>query len=139
VTGLAPGAAVAVVGAGTMGSGIAQVAAQAGHPVLLFDAREGAATAAIEAIVERLDRLVARQRLDLAARDAAAARLRPCRALDEVAPAQLVIEAIVEELEAKRRLLAALEGIVAADAILATNTSSLSITVIAAGLRRPER
>ncbi len=130
---------VAVVGAGAMGSGIAQVAAQAGHPVLLFDAMAGAAEKGRASILKGLDRLVEKGRLPTEERDALAARISIAAALGDLAPARLVVEAIVERLEVKRQVFAALEEIVAPDAILASNTSSLSLTAIAAGLKHPGR
>lgn len=130
---------VAVIGAGAMGAGIAQVAAQAGHPVLLHDARPGAASAAIEGLAVQLGKLVDKGKLDAVQREATLARLHAVQALDDLADAGLVIEAIVENLEAKRELFARLEAICTADCVLASNTSSLSITRIAAGLARPER
>ncbi|MGQ9370446.1 3-hydroxyacyl-CoA dehydrogenase PaaH [Azospirillum sp. ST 5-10] len=132
-------ASVAVIGCGAMGQGIAQVAAQGGHPVLLHDARPGAAAAARDAIAAALGRLVEKGRMAAAERDAVVARLVPVSGTADLAPASLLIEAVVEDLDVKRRLFAELEERVAADAILATNTSSLSITALAAGLARPER
>ncbi|HEU4457499.1 MAG TPA: 3-hydroxyacyl-CoA dehydrogenase [Methylibium sp.] len=130
---------VAVIGAGAMGSGIAQIAAQAGHEVRIFDAREGAAAAAIARIGEALAGLVAKGRLDAAAREATLARLAPAASIDALAGCGLAVEAIVEDLDAKRALLAQLEAVLAGDAVLATNTSSISVTAIAKGLARPER
>ena len=130
---------VAVIGAGAMGSGIAQVAAQAGHAVLLYDAMEGAAQKGRASILAGLDKLVAKGRLPPEERDALGARITVAPSLDALAGARLVVEAIVERLEVKRQVFAALEQIVAPDAILASNTSSLSITAIAAGLEYPER
>ncbi len=130
---------VGVVGAGAMGSGIAQVAARAGHPVLLFDARAGAAEAGRAAILSDFAKLVAKGRLSADEAEAAGARVQAAAALADFRDAGLVIEAIVEDLAVKRTLFRDLEGIVAEDAILATNTSSLSITAIAAGARHPER
>jgi 3-hydroxybutyryl-CoA dehydrogenase len=132
-------ATVAVIGAGTMGGGIAQVAASAGHPVLLYDALEGAAERAVARMGQALDRLVEKGRLKPEDRAALVGRITPCKTLEELAPARLVIEAILEELETKRALFAKLQDIVAEDAILASNTSSLSITALAAGLKRPGR
>jgi 3-hydroxybutyryl-CoA dehydrogenase len=132
-------AVVAVVGAGAMGAGIAQVAAQAGHPVRLHDARPGVAAAAHEVLTRTFAALAAKGRIDAEAAQRAAARIVPIDALDEVAGAALVVEAIVEDLAAKRALFAALEHIAGDDAILASNTSSLSITALAAGLRVPGR
>ena len=139
MNGLRKDALVAVIGAGAMGSGIAQVAAQAGHGVLLFDAQDGAAEKARTGILAGLDRQVEKGRLTAAEREAIAARLAVAASLAGLRDARLVVEAIVEKLEVKRQVFAGLEEIVAADAILATNTSSLSVTAIAAGLKHPER
>jgi len=132
-------AVVAVVGAGAMGAGIAQVAAQAGHPVLLHDSRPGAAADAQRALARTLEALASKGKLTADVAHAAAARIKPVAALSDLAPAAFVVEAIVEDLAAKRDLFAALESIVADDAILATNTSSLSVTALAAGTRCPGR
>lgn len=133
------GCTVAVIGAGTMGAGIAQVAAQSGHRVLLHDAREGAAADARAKLAATFDGLVAKGRLDAAAAQAAIARIEPVAAIAQLAPAGLVVEAIVENLDVKRRVFAELEGIVANDAVLATNTSSISVTAIARNLTQPAR
>ncbi|MFI9580731.1 3-hydroxyacyl-CoA dehydrogenase [Streptomyces sp. NPDC052236] len=130
---------VAVVGTGTMGQGIAQVALVAGHPVRLYDALPGRAAEAADAIRVRLDRLVEKGRMAAAERDAARGRLRPAAALTELADAALVIEAVLEQLTVKQELFTALEGIVADDCLLATNTSSLSVTAIAGALIHPGR
>ena len=122
-----------------MGAGIARVAASAGHPVLLFDARAGVAAAALTAMRSDLDRQVTRGKLSRADADATAGRIAVVDALGELAPAHLVIEAIVEDRAAKIALFRELEGIVAESTLLATNTSSISVTAIAGGLRRPER
>ena len=136
---LARDGVVGVVGAGTMGAGIAEVAAAAGHPVRLLDNRPGAAAEAHGALAARLDKRVARGKLTQVERDALVARITPVDDLEALAPARLVVEAIVEDLGIKRELFAGLEGLVADDAILASNTSSLSITELAAGLARPGR
>jgi len=130
---------VAVIGSGAMGSGIAQVAASAGHPVLLFDTRLDAADKAIAGVKATYAKLVEKGRMNAQDADAAGARLTRIGTLQEAAQAALVVEAIVENLDAKRALFTELEGIVAADCILATNTSSISVTAIAAPLRHPER
>ncbi|WP_326786709.1 3-hydroxyacyl-CoA dehydrogenase [Streptomyces sp. NBC_00151] len=130
---------VAVVGTGTMGQGIAQVALVAGHPVRLYDAAPGRAAAAAEAIGARLDRLVAKDRLTGADRDAARARLQPASDLADLADCVLVVEAVLEELDVKQRLFGELEDIVGDDCLLATNTSSLSVTAIGGALRNPGR
>jgi 3-hydroxybutyryl-CoA dehydrogenase len=132
-------APVLVIGAGVMGAGIAQVAAVAGHEVLLYDARDGAAQAALRTIGAALDALANKRRITPAAATQALARLRPIGSLKAAADARLAIEAIVEQLEAKRALFRELEAILLPDALLATNTSSISITAIAKGLQRPGR
>jgi 3-hydroxybutyryl-CoA dehydrogenase len=132
-------APVLVVGAGLMGAGIAQIAAQAGHPVFLHDTREGAAAGAISKLAETLRGLAAKGKLAAEAADAAIARLQPAAALADAASAELVVEAIVENLEAKRGLFRELETLLPETAVLATNTSSISVTAIANGLKRPER
>ncbi|MBC7284084.1 MAG: 3-hydroxyacyl-CoA dehydrogenase [Alphaproteobacteria bacterium] len=130
---------VAVIGAGTMGAGIAQVAAAAGHPVLLFDVADGAARAAIVTIGKGLDRLVTREKISRETADAIVGRIVPANGLETLSGAALVIEAIIENLDIKQALFAELEDIVVADAILATNTSSISVTSIARDLRAPAR
>ncbi|MCW5249944.1 3-hydroxyacyl-CoA dehydrogenase [Streptomyces sp. SHP 1-2] len=130
---------VAVVGAGIMGQGIAQVALVAGHPVRLYDAAPGRAREAAAAIGARLDRLVEKERLTGADRDAARARLSPVGDLAELAGCALVVEAVVERLDVKQALFRALEDVVPADCLLATNTSSLSVTAVAGALEQPGR
>jgi 3-hydroxybutyryl-CoA dehydrogenase len=130
---------ISVVGSGTMGAGIAQVAAAAGHPVRLFDSRAGAAAYAIENIGQSFARLVTKKRMTLEQARAADERLQVAATLQELAGSGLVIEAVVEDLAAKRTLFGELEGIVGPDCLLATNTSSLSVTAIAASLKIPAR
>jgi 3-hydroxybutyryl-CoA dehydrogenase len=130
---------VAVVGTGTMGQGIAQVALVAGHPVRLYDAVPGRAREAAAAIGARLDRLVAKDRLSPAERDAARARLQPVDSLAALADSALVVEAVLEQLDVKQELLRELEDIVGDACLLATNTSSLSVTAIGGALRVPGR
>jgi 3-hydroxybutyryl-CoA dehydrogenase len=130
---------VAVFGAGTMGRGIAQVCAQAGLTTLLADAREGAVAEAIGLIDKALGNQVAKGRVSEADMRDTLARLKPIASPADAASAAIVIEAIVETLDAKRVLFRELEGHIAPDAVLATNTSSLSVTEIAAGCARPER
>ncbi|WP_438292833.1 3-hydroxyacyl-CoA dehydrogenase [Streptomyces sp. HUAS TT7] len=136
---IAPSRTVAVVGTGTMGQGIAQVALVAGHPVRLYDAVPGRAREAADALAGRLDRLVEKGRLDAEGRDAALARLYPAEELAELADSALVVEAVLEQLPVKQELFGALEGVVGEDCLLATNTSSLSVTAIAGALRHPGR
>ena len=130
---------VGIVGAGTMGAGIAQVAAAAGHPVRLLDVRPGAAAAAHAQIAAALSRLVEKGKLDARARSELLGRIVVVDALDDLSHASIVIEVIVEDLAAKQGLLRELENHVAADAVLASNTSTISITAIAQGMRNPER
>ncbi len=132
-------ATVLVVGAGIMGAGIAQTAAQAGHAVLLFDMREGAAAAAKQKLATTFDSLVAKGRIEPDAAHAALQRIEVLATLADAAPARLVVEAIVEQLDAKRALFKELEVLLPADAVLATNTSSISVTAIANGLQHPGR
>jgi len=129
------GAPVALVGAGTMGAGIAQVAAVAGHPVIVYDAAEGAAARAVAAVRDRVARLVQKGRLE----GPVDLRLEVAGELGELARAACVIEAVAEDLAVKQALFADLEKVVAPDCVLATNTSSLSPTAIAAGLSHPGR
>ncbi|MDD2729470.1 3-hydroxyacyl-CoA dehydrogenase PaaH [Malikia sp.] len=130
---------VAVVGAGAMGAGIAQVAAVAGHPVRLLDNRPGAAEQAIVGIRAQLAKLADKGKLTAEAAQAAGERLSAAASSAELAGCGLVVEAIVEHLEVKRSLFRELEAICGADCILATNTSSISVTSIAAGLQAPGR
>jgi 3-hydroxybutyryl-CoA dehydrogenase len=131
---------VAVIGAGTMGAGIAQVAAQAGWTVRLFDAADGAVEAARSRIAESLDRRVERRKLQPAGREAALERVAPADSLEAALDgADLLIEAVIEDLEIKRDLFRRADASASASAILATNTSSISITAIGAATRRPER
>ncbi|MET9843322.1 3-hydroxyacyl-CoA dehydrogenase [Streptomyces ossamyceticus] len=139
MTGLDLSSPVAVVGTGTMGQGIAQVALVAGHSVRLYDAMPGRAQEAAEAIGARLDRLVAKDRLAAGDRDAARARLHPARDLADLADCALVVEAVLERLDVKQELFRALEDVVDDDCLLATNTSSLSVTAIGGALRNPGR
>lgn len=128
-----------VVGAGAMGRGIAQVCAAAGCDVQLFDAADNAVARAIEAVHKDLAQAVSKGKLSQEDADATLARIRPCGSLTELTNCDLVVEAIVERLEPKQQLLRGLEAIVGPDCILATNTSSLSVTAIAAACERPER
>jgi 3-hydroxybutyryl-CoA dehydrogenase len=130
---------VAVVGTGTMGQGIAQVALVAGHPVRLYDAVPGKAREAADAIGARLDRLVEKDRLTGADRDAARARLVAAEQLTDLADCALVVEAVLERLDVKQDLFRALEEVVPDDCLLATNTSSLSVTAIGGALANPGR
>ncbi|MGW0331599.1 3-hydroxyacyl-CoA dehydrogenase [Streptomyces sp. NPDC003011] len=130
---------VAVVGTGTMGQGIAQVALVAGHSVRLYDAVPGRAREAADAIGARLDRLVEKERLSAADRDSARTRLLPAERVTDLADCALVVEAVLERLDVKQELFRELESVVDEDCLLATNTSSLSVTAIGGALRDPGR
>jgi 3-hydroxybutyryl-CoA dehydrogenase len=130
---------VLVVGAGIMGAGIAQVAAQAGHPVWLYDMREGAAQGALDKLHASLGALVAKGKMQADDVAGLLARITPLARLQDASSSTLVVEAIVEQVEAKRALWLQLEDTVGADCVFASNTSSISITAMAQGLRHPER
>ncbi len=132
-------AVVAVIGAGAMGAGIAQVAAAGGHPVKLLDNRPGAASQAIEGIRAQFEKMAAKGKLSAEAAQAASARLQAAGQLADLLDAALVVEAIVENLQVKQTLFKDLEAVVSADCILASNTSSISITAIGAALHSPQR
>ncbi|MFN0301011.1 MAG: 3-hydroxyacyl-CoA dehydrogenase [Burkholderiales bacterium] len=134
-----PDLKVGVVGTGTMGRGIAQIVAQAGIETRMFDANPGAVDAARASIADVLGKQVEKGRLAKDAFDGTMARLKGVTALGELATCDIVIEAIIERLDAKRELFKALEGIVRADAIIASNTSSLSVTAMAAACTMPGR
>jgi 3-hydroxybutyryl-CoA dehydrogenase len=127
----------AVVGAGTMGRGIAQVLAQCGARTLLYDAQPGAAQRAIDSISQALAKLAEKGRVKDP--QSIARRIEIVPGLQAFAPCHLVVEAIVEDLAAKRILLSELEQIVSESCILASNTSSLSVTAMAAACKRPGR
>ena len=137
--GLSSSQAVTVIGAGAMGAGIAQIAAVAGHPVRLYDTRTGAAAQAIAGIANTLGKLADKGKISQQIREEAVAKLQAIDTLADAAGSALVVEAIVENLEVKRGLFKELAAIVADDCILASNTSSISLTAIAAGVPLPER
>jgi 3-hydroxybutyryl-CoA dehydrogenase len=139
IAALSQDAIVAVVGAGAMGAGIAQVAAVAGHRVLLLDNRAGAAQAAIEGLRVQLNKLADKGKLTVEAAHAAGQRLQAASQLSQLAPAALVVEAIVENLAAKQTLFSELEALVSADCVFGSNTSSISITAIGSALKAPQR
>lgn len=130
---------VGIVGTGAMGRGIAQIAAQAGSTVQLMDAQTGAAGKAREAICAQWDKLVEKGRLDAAVVAGHKDRLLLASTLADLAGCDLIIEAIVERLDIKQALFAELEALLPAHTVLASNTSSLSVTAIAAALKHPER
>lgn len=129
---------IGVIGAGTMGAGIAQVAAKAGHPVLLFDAMDGAGQRGLDNIASGLARLVSKGKMSQTDVDTLVGRIQVINSLNDMAPAALVVEAIVERLDIKQQVFGELETICADNTILASNTSSISITAIGAKLQRPQ-
>ena len=130
---------VGVVGLGTMGTGIAQVCAQAGVETVGVEVTEELGERARERVAYYLGRGVEKGRMTAAERDAALARLRTSTDRGDLAECDLVVEAIVEDLDAKRALFGELDGLVRPDAVLATNTSALSVTELARATERPER
>lgn len=130
---------VGVVGLGTMGAGIAQLCVEAGFETIGFEPERDRGEAARERIAHFLGRKVDKGQLDAAARDAALERLRIATSVDELAACEFVIEAVFEELEAKRAVFRELERVCTTDAFLATNTSALSVGAVADGLDHPER
>ena len=130
---------LAVVGAGQMGSGIAQLAAQAGVDVMLADATPELARAGLERVSAVLAKLVDKGKMSAGDRTALLARIKPVEKLEECARAQLLIEAVVEEEGVKKEIFRKADALLAPEAILASNTSSISITALAAATRRPER
>jgi 3-hydroxybutyryl-CoA dehydrogenase len=129
---------IAVLGAGQMGNGIAHVFAQAGYPVVMIDVARAALAKGRETIARNLDRQIKKGALQAADKEAILARIADGDALDAVAGASLVIEAVTENRELKAKIFADLDARADAGAILATNTSSISITEIAAHTRRPD-
>ena len=132
-------ATLGIVGSGAMGRGIAQIAAQAGCTVKLFDTQPAAIDAARASVGEQWDKLQAKGRLDADKTAAYKQRLVAAGALAELADCDCVIEAVVERLDVKQQLFQQLEALLRPDAVLATNTSSLSVTAIAAALKAPQR
>ncbi len=130
---------IGVVGAGTMGSGIAHVCAEAGYSLVLVDIEQRFLDRALASIAKFTAREVDRAKLAPAARDAALARIRPTLALDPLATCQLVIEAAIERLEVKQQILEQLDRICPPETIFASNTSSISITLLAAKTQRADR
>jgi 3-hydroxybutyryl-CoA dehydrogenase len=130
---------VGIVGAGAMGQGIAQIAAQSGSSIKVFDVNPEAAEKVKSRLVKQWDSLVLKERINAESAARFAALIQPVASLDELKGCDLVIEAIVERLDAKQELLAKLESIVSPQAVIASNTSSLAITAIGAKLKLPER
>ena len=129
---------IAVIGAGQMGGGIAHVAALSGYPVTMIDVADAALEKGRSTIASNLDRQVKKGTIDASARDAALSRITTTTSLDASADAAVVIEAATERTDLKYRIFEDLDRLASSDAILATNTSSISITAIAARTKRPE-
>jgi 3-hydroxybutyryl-CoA dehydrogenase len=130
---------IGVIGAGTMGNGIAQICAAAGLSVIMVDVSDAAISRGMGAIAGSLDRLVKKDKLKAAERDAVLARVRAATDYAPLSAADLVIEAATENLEIKRGILQRADTLLRTDAVLATNTSSISITTLAAATAHPER
>lgn len=130
---------IGVVGAGTMGSGIAQLAAQKGFRVLLFDMNDELANKGKDRIVSVLGRLAEKGKLTEADKEAALANIEVTTDLNRLEDANVVIEAIVEDMKVKQDMFRQLDDILKPGAILSTNTSSLSITALAQATKRPDR
>jgi 3-hydroxybutyryl-CoA dehydrogenase len=130
---------VAIIGSGTMGSGIAQVAATAGCAVKLFDLNQEALTKSKKALETTLSKLVEKEKIDAAEKSRIQNNISYVNALKDLSDSDLVVEAIVEKIEVKRKLFSELENYVSPETILASNTSSLSIASIAASCQKPER
>ena len=130
---------IAVIGAGTMGNGIAQVCAVAGYQVLLVDVSDAALERGVATFSKNLERQVSKGTLDADKAEAAKTRIRTSTDYAQLSGAQLVIEAATENLQLKQRILQQVAGNVAADCLIATNTSSLSVTQLAASIEHPER
>lgn len=130
---------IGVVGAGQMGSGIAQVAAVSGYSVLLYDAFPGVAEKAAQRMKASLDKLLAKGKLDQEKHDFAVDAVKVVEDLADVAQADLVVEAAVEDVGLKKELFSALDKLAAPDVILASNTSSISLTEIASATSRPDK
>jgi 3-hydroxybutyryl-CoA dehydrogenase len=130
---------IGVIGAGTMGNGIAQVCAVAGLQVVMVDISDEAVQRGIKALSGSLDRLVKKEKLTAAQKDAAMALVTGSTDYAQLKDAQIVVEAATENPDLKLRILRQVEAIVGADAVIASNTSSISITQLAAVLDKPER
>jgi 3-hydroxybutyryl-CoA dehydrogenase len=130
---------VGIVGAGTMGAGIAQVISSADFDIILADVSQAAAAMGVRAIARNLDRLVEKQKLSPAGRDAALQRITPASGYEALRSADLVVEAVTEDADIKAKVLREIDTVVRPDAIVASNTSSISITKLASVISHPER
>jgi len=130
---------IGVVGSGTMGNGIAHVAARAGFQVILLDVQQEALSRALETISRNLDREIAKNKLSISEKSEAISRIATTTDINSLAQSDFIIEAVIEDFDAKTKLLQSLDGIVRPDVVLASNTSSISITKMASKTQRPDR
>ena len=130
---------IGIVGAGTMGNGIAQACATSGLNVVLVDISEAAVSKGVAAVAGSLDRLIKKDKMSVADKDAALARIKGSTSYDDLKSAQLVIEAATENFDLKVKILKQLDGLLAPEVLVATNTSSISITQLAAVTQRADR
>ena len=130
---------IGVIGAGAMGSGIAQVAATKGIDVILLDVSEKAVKTGIDAVERRLSAVVTKGKITPAEKDAALRRIKDTTGYDSLEPADVIIEAATEDYDLKTRIFKQLDALVSAEAIIASNTSSVSITKLASSISHPER
>ena len=130
---------IGVVGSGTMGNGIAHVAARAGFQVILLDVQQEALSRALETISRNLDREIAKNKLSISEKSEAISRIATTTDINRLAQSDFIIEAVIEDFDAKTKLLQSLDGIVRPDVVLASNTSSISITKMASKTQRPDR
>ena len=130
---------IGVVGSGTMGNGIAHVAARAGFHVVLLDVQQEALSRALETISKNLDREIAKNKLSMSDKSEVISRITPTTDINRLAESNFVIEAVIEDFDAKAKLFQSLDRIVGTDIVLASNTSSISITKMASKTQRPDR
>jgi 3-hydroxybutyryl-CoA dehydrogenase len=130
---------IGVIGTGVMGGGIAQLFAENGFHTLIWDASEEFTVKGYENIRKRLNKSVEKGKLSLQDSEAIISRIKPVKKIEELAPSGLVIEAIIEDFDSKKKIFSQLENILAPNTVIGTNTSSLSITKLAQTLARPER
>jgi 3-hydroxybutyryl-CoA dehydrogenase len=130
---------IGVIGAGTMGNGIAQVTAQAGLAVTMVDIDQKAVDRGVQTLSKNLDRLVSKEKLSQADRDATLGRIQGTTRYEDLAQADLVVEAATENLELKLKILKQIDALATDGAIIATNTSSISITQLAVAVKAPDR
>jgi 3-hydroxybutyryl-CoA dehydrogenase len=129
---------IGVIGAGVMGGGIAQVAATEAIDVVLLDLNEKAVKTGIDAVESRLSRVVSKSKMTVAEKDAAVRRIKGTTAYDALKPAEIIIEAATEDYDLKTRIFKQVDALVSAESIVASNTSSVSITKLASSMSHPE-